>query len=234
MAPQVVIPNNLVDGTDTAFGSQVLANDKATADIVNGQLATDNLSPSAGIKGSQLSGNQGERVPVSKMETGAVDSRVLLADANAGSPNAAVGTANHIKDGIITKAKLTAVGGSRITLAQLEILSGQGNIPVTAAARSYSTTSDSAPATTFAALSVVPTIVAGNYQFRVVATIYDSTPTPNDVVRMYDAMIDPAGIGIGAIPSATYVVLEAYLTGAGMDGSNRLTGSLYVLYLKLT
>lgn len=111
--PVPVLPHVLADGT-LALGSEVRANDDAIVSVLDHGLDRDNFpSSGADIPATVLSTTAGERVPLNRMEDNAVDSRVLKSDATAGSPGAAVGTANHIKDGIITPGKLTtpAPGG---------------------------------------------------------------------------------------------------------------------------
>jgi hypothetical protein len=79
----------------------------------------------AGIKGSgasnQLSTTPGERVSTSTIEDDAIDKDKLRDDATGtpginGSPSAAVNTANHIKDRIITAAKVVLASLTRAEL----------------------------------------------------------------------------------------------------------------------
>jgi hypothetical protein len=80
-----------------------------------GQISSDDLSPTAGIKGTQLSSTAGTRITEQNIEEGAVTTLRLKSDPAAGSPLAAVSTANHIKDGIITNSKFVVgsiLGGS--------------------------------------------------------------------------------------------------------------------------
>jgi hypothetical protein len=109
MAPQITLPHLLVDNVDTALGSDVYGNDKSITDVVNGQLATDNLAPNANIKGGQLSGAVGERVPLTKMEDDAVDARVLKDD-----PTGVAGavTVDHVRSAAISKPKLAGAAVS--------------------------------------------------------------------------------------------------------------------------
>jgi len=73
-----------------------------------GGIADGDISSAAAIKSSKLSSVSGNRITQAQLEDDAVDLRVLKDDAASGSPNAAVNNANHIKDGIITNAKLVA------------------------------------------------------------------------------------------------------------------------------
>jgi hypothetical protein len=74
-----------------------------------GALTDENISRTAAIKGWKLASAEGDQVPERCLGNNAVSARVLQSDVSAGAPLAAVSTAAHIKDGIITAAKL--VGG---------------------------------------------------------------------------------------------------------------------------
>jgi hypothetical protein len=120
----LVIPNTFVAGSK-ARASEVNANFTAVSAKFTegaGGISDGDVSSAAGIKNTKLSTVSGNRITQAQLEDDAVDLRVLRDDATAGSPNAAVNTADHIKDGIITKAKLTTTAGSRITKAQTEIV----------------------------------------------------------------------------------------------------------------
>src|SRR5258705_10692293 len=108
----VVIPYVFVGGTgNKARASEVNANFlalKAKFTEGSGGIGDEDISATAGIKASRLPSVGGTRVTATKLEADAVDLRVLKADATAGAPNAAVNTAAHIKDGIITPAKIVA------------------------------------------------------------------------------------------------------------------------------
>lgn len=71
-----------------------------------GGIGDSDISTTAGIKGSKLSSVAGNRITQAQMDDDAVDLRILKDDATAGSPNAAVNNTNHIKDAIVTNAKL--------------------------------------------------------------------------------------------------------------------------------
>jgi len=69
----VTLPHNLVDGVDTALGTQVRANDQSILDqAVNGNITDVNISTGAAIQGSKLSNVAGSRVPTDRIEDDAV------------------------------------------------------------------------------------------------------------------------------------------------------------------
>lgn len=106
----VSIPFSFTAGTK-ARASEVNQNFQAVAAKFTegaGGIADADISTTAGIKGSKLSSVAGNRITQAQLEDDAVDLRVLKDDATGGSPNAAVNSANHIKDGIITNAKILA------------------------------------------------------------------------------------------------------------------------------
>lgn len=108
----LVIPNVFVGGAgNKAKASEVNGNFAAVAAKFTegaGGIADGDVSTAAAIKGSKLSSVAGNRVTAAQLEDDAVDLRVLKDDASGGAPNAAVNTAAHIKDGIITNAKMVA------------------------------------------------------------------------------------------------------------------------------
>jgi len=71
-----------------------------------GGISDGDISTTAGIRAIKLSTVAGNRITQAQMDDDAVDLRVLKDDATSGSPNAAVNTSDHIKDAIITNAKL--------------------------------------------------------------------------------------------------------------------------------
>jgi hypothetical protein len=104
------IPNTFTGGTK-ARANEVNANFSAVAAKFTegaGGISDVDIAAGAGIKASKLSSVAGQRVTATQLEDDAVDSRILKDDPGAGSPNAAVSLAAHIKDGIITGAKLVA------------------------------------------------------------------------------------------------------------------------------
>lgn len=110
----VSIPYTFTGGTK-ARANEVNANFQAIAAKFTegaGGIKNEDIAAGAGIVSgpspglSKLSTVAGSRITQIQMDDDAVDSRVLKDDATGGSPNAAVGNTNHIKDGIITNAKL--------------------------------------------------------------------------------------------------------------------------------
>jgi hypothetical protein len=99
-----------VAGED-ALAEDVNTNFDRIAGRFNAGILDEDLSPSANIKGYKISSAAGDRVPETRLENNAVSARVLQSDLSAGAPLAAVATAAHIKDGIITSAKLAAGAG---------------------------------------------------------------------------------------------------------------------------
>lgn len=106
------IPNTFIGGVgQKARASEVNANFQAVAAKFTegaGGIADGDISAVAGIKGTKISNVAGNRIPTDRIEDDAIDQTKLRDDATAGSPNAAVNTANHIRDGIITALKILA------------------------------------------------------------------------------------------------------------------------------
>lgn len=71
-----------------------------------GGISNVDIATGAGITRFKLSTVVGSRIAEAQMEDDAVDSRVLKSDA--GGVNGAVGSADHIANGIITPAKIVA------------------------------------------------------------------------------------------------------------------------------
>jgi hypothetical protein len=127
----VVIPYTFVGGTgNKAKASEVNANFTAIASKFTegaGGIADGDISSTAGIKGSKLSQVAGNRITALQLEDDAVDLRVLKDDATAGAPNAAVNTSAHIKDGVVTGAKLA---DATITKGKLKFASVLTTMPL--------------------------------------------------------------------------------------------------------
>lgn len=106
----VSIPFTFVGGVgNKAKASEVNANFQALAakfTEASGGIADADIYAIADINANKLSSSPGKRLIASKFEPGAVDATALKSDATAGSPAAAVGTSNHIKDGIVLRKKL--------------------------------------------------------------------------------------------------------------------------------
>jgi len=221
----VNLPNLLQDGVDTALGSQVYANDAAIRDVVNGQLDSANLAAGANIKGSQLS--SADPIPTSKLALGCVDATILRADATPTSPGAAVGSANHIKDGVITKAKFDPA--SKWAVAQLAISSGSGAWGATAPS-STAVITGGAGGSSF---SVCPVNIAGNWKFRVDGMAIGN-PGGGNAVCKYTFDVDPNLIGIGTLPVASKLILGAWVRDFSFGGGMGVIGTLYVVYIDMT
>lgn len=126
----VVIPYTFVAG-NKAKASEVNANFAAVAAKFTegaGGIKDEDISSGAGIRRTKLSTVAGSRITEAQMEDDAVDSRVLKDDATAGSPNAAVGTSDHIKDGIITNAKIFAGTIKKGSLNLASVLIGTAGV----------------------------------------------------------------------------------------------------------
>jgi hypothetical protein len=94
-----------VAGED-AVAEDVNTNFDRIAGRFNAGILDEDVSPTAAIKGYKLSSAAGDRVPETRLENNAVSARVLQEDVTAGAALAAVARASHIKDGIITNAKI--------------------------------------------------------------------------------------------------------------------------------
>lgn len=120
----VVIPNTFA-ATTVARASEVNANFQALAAKFTegaGGIKDEDISTAAGIKRTKLSTVVGNRITEAQLEDDAVDLRVLKDDATPGAPNAAVNNANHIKDAIITNAKMVAGTLKKGSLALASVL----------------------------------------------------------------------------------------------------------------
>lgn len=106
------IPFTFIGGPgNKARASEVNANFLAVASKFSegvGGIGNSDIYTQAGIYGSKLSNVPGNRITPDRMEDDAVDLRVLRDDSTPGAPTAAVNTAFHIRDAIITNAKLVA------------------------------------------------------------------------------------------------------------------------------
>lgn len=85
-----------------------------------GGIADADIYSFADINAHKLSSSPGKRLIASKFEPGAVDATALKSDATAGSPAAAVGTSNHIKNAVVTREKLK--------MSFVEVLSGVSSL----------------------------------------------------------------------------------------------------------
>jgi len=120
--PVPVLPNALADGT-LALGSEVRANDDTIVAILDHGLTRDNFPASgADIPGTVISATPGEGIPENRINDDAVTAAKLKDDPSAGSPGAAVATANHVKDGILNGKKLVnaTVGSDKLKILAYE------------------------------------------------------------------------------------------------------------------
>lgn len=108
MSPLVTLPKALRDGIDPQSGADVIANFNAMLAVLNGGIAADNISPTAGIPGTRLSNVAGSQIPTDRLADKCVDSRVLKSDASTGAPQAAIQNGSYVKDGALPGKKLTA------------------------------------------------------------------------------------------------------------------------------
>lgn len=104
------IPYTFTGGAgNKAKASEINANFQAIANKFSegaGGISDSDISSSAGIKGTKLTNVAGNRIPTDRIEDKAITFDKLKDDTGAGSPNAAVNTAAHVKDGILTTGKL--------------------------------------------------------------------------------------------------------------------------------
>lgn len=227
--PQIVLPNLLVDGTDTAIGSEVYGNDKAITDTVNGQLASDNLASNANIKGSQLS--SADPIPTVKIQDDAVDASKLRDADDAGDANRAV-TGNHIRKLAVDKTKLSTTPGSKVTAAQIEMSALSDTLPFTSNVGTLTGLTVGTGADRFGAISLVPVNVAGNWQLKMQGWL--ARPSGN-TIYVFDSTIDPSLLaGIGVLPVASNRILSAWLQAPVTNVSNQISGTVLVHVLKLT
>ena len=114
------IPYTFIGGPgNKARAAEVNANFLAVASKFTegvGGISDADCSIAMGLKGSKLSNVPGNRVPTDRIEDDAIDKNKLRDDATAGAPNAAVNTAEHIKDRIVTGSKVVIRTLSRAEL----------------------------------------------------------------------------------------------------------------------
>lgn len=120
--PVPTLPSVLANGT-VAYGSEVRANDDAIVAVMDHGLARDNFKVTgADIPGSVLTTTATERVTANRLEDDACDERVLKDGVSGdGYATAGVNRASHIKNGIITAAKLSGqLGASALRVASID------------------------------------------------------------------------------------------------------------------
>lgn len=176
--PVPTLPSALADGS-LALGSEVRANDDAIVAVLDHGLDRDNfLASGANVPATVLSTTAGERVPTNRIEDDAVTADKLKDDATAGSPGAAVATANHVKDGILNGKKLVnaTVGADKFKLGYYD-LSGLSNLPGGGANSSFigRNTTNTIPLCIVTMLNGVPSTTTAAYN----TTIHVHTGTGN-------------------------------------------------------
>ena len=116
MSPLVTLPNALANGTPQD-GAQVRANDDAIVAAVNA-LDNDNVASGANIDCTKLSTTVGQQIVSGNIKDGQITAAKLASDSGTGSPTAAVGSANNIKDAIINGKKMvnTTVGSDKLEI----------------------------------------------------------------------------------------------------------------------
>lgn len=123
----VSIPFTMVAGAK-AKASEINACLQAIANKFTegaGGITNADVSAAAGIYGTKLSNVPGTRIPFDRIEDDAVDKDKLKDDSAPGAPAAAVNNSNHIKDGIITSAKLVDNTIANVKLLDASVLSGK-------------------------------------------------------------------------------------------------------------
>lgn len=206
--PFVTLPNTLADGT-TAHGPEVRANDDAIVAVVNGQLDDVNVSSGAAIQGTKIATGT---LPGDRIKNNEVDKDKLKSDSGPGSPNAAVNTANHIKDGIIPKGKMLA---GDLTKAQMNLLVDPKafSIALAAGMAVYDAT-------------VHRVTVGANFEAVVVGLGYSAGDPTSATVRVRTGAVVPNT----AIPTATRDLIAVFVADVSYSAPN-LTGTVVFVSL---
>ena len=208
----VTLSHTLTNGTP-ADASEVQENFIDITDQVNGNLDYTNLSESAAIKGTQLSTTY--RIPTDRIADKAVDKDKLKDDTDPGSPLAAVNSSAHIKDGIVTKAKISG----KLSLAQLEI---------TRTVTAFNWGAYPAAVDGFPSLTPFVVTSGGVFVVKMTGIMHQSGATPL-------AQQTVQTIVTTAISAATSVVLGVYLEEVSYsDVTERLTGNVVLVTATLT
>lgn len=185
----LTIPYSFTGGPgNKALASQVNANFLAVAAKFTegaGGISDADTAANAGFKGTKMSNIPGLRIPSDRIEDDAIGADQLRDDGTSGSPNAAVNTAAHVKDGIIPSNKLKATvsshtPGTSISIdATRTVLASQfaPGIPNKSTAVILQTWWESANPTFEPKLSVVPVAKSGSLANDVViANTSDNLP----------------------------------------------------------
>lgn len=231
--PQVTLPNALVDGVDIAYGSNVYANDSAIVSVVNGQLANDNISASAAIDCKKLSTVAGERVPTNAIEDMAITSGKLKSDADDNNDAVRPVTADHIRNGVVERKKLSSVAGKRITFNYLEA----ATVTSTTVTVSTPSSMNIPVATNVGAITFTPEaypVVSGaNWAFSIRGIYAASASGITSFYQFSSAALNPALYGLSAMPTATTKILHVYLSNLNMSATN-MTFLLNVTYINIS
>lgn len=211
--PNINQPNALANGTP-ADGSEVYENIQTVVDLVNGSLDADNVSPTAALPGTVISTTS--PIPTNRIADDAVDKDKLKDDATPGSPLAAVNTSNHIKDGIVTKAKVSGT----LSLAQIDIL-----VQTVAFSLGSLTSGDN-----FVSASVWTEVSGANY----IAKVRGFVESFSAGTLFWSAQTGTVTPGT-AIPTASRAILAVYLTNVVWDNAaNTLTGNVNFVSIGLS
>lgn len=195
----VTLPNALTDGT-TARGSEVYANDAAIRNVVNGNIDDSNISVTAAIDARKLSTVAGHLVDAARIEDDAVTADKLRDDASVDA-NRSV-TTNHVRDGAITKAKVSTT--SKLALSNLDITVQEVSFSISISpgvAASVSSTDDE-----FTGFSLIRFTSGGNYNFRVTASNQDVATITATGCLGYVTVTPTTNI-----PVASSTVISAYV-----------------------
>jgi hypothetical protein len=227
MTPLVTLPFPLTDGT-TAKGSEVRANDDALKAVLNGGIEDVNVKTGAAIDGNKLSNIPGAQIPFDRIADDAVTADKLRDDATVDGQRAV--TTNHIRDQAVTKGKVSTAGGSRLTVAQLELATGSGAIPASGSVAFVS--GGVVNINAFLGICVTPVNVAGSWRFSVIASWARAS---DENIYAFSTTVDPNAIGIGTLPVATKQILACWLQSPSVaEPAVQLNGTLYVVYIATT
>lgn len=220
MCPLITLPNALVDGVDTIYGADILGNDKEIVRVVHG-IDYQNLAAKPNFPGTCISPTAGERLPTDRIEDGAVTGVKLQSDPSIGSALGAIGSSDHIKDGIITKAKM-AFGALTGTQLQVDVQTISFNIT------SWTTFTDPNEINyPIVSASVDRYTVSGNYNFN--ARVHWRHSNIYYMGSANSFALSPA------LPAASTIILGAYLSDiAIVPLSTTFGGSLVVLSIPRT
>jgi len=209
----VTLSHTLTNGTPED-ASQVQENFIDITDQVNGSLDYTNLSESAAIKGTQLSTTY--KIPTDRLAADCVTKDILKDDATAGAADAAVNSSAHIKDGIVTKAKISG----KLAMAQLDVSVQEVSFTI----------SGLNSGSTLVATTIYRETASSKYNARVYA-----------YVQNFSAGVlfsSAGGVTVNPtvdIPVATMALIDLYLADlVWSDAANTLTGKVVFVSAALT